>query len=165
MQENTETNTSNEKKIKQIVLNLICQAVGFTEPHDKESLIELVFRMQIFFPEMVIQDSYLHEKCFFKFFHDSKLYFLTVNDLGFLVMNANPENSRNETRQAFTSGMGERKARLIKKCIQNGIILIVNNGSFLDKTDFLLVPEFPIRGHYKNRIYDEDVFAKKIAGK
>ena len=164
MQENSETNTPSETKINQLLLKLICAVVGMTEPYDKESLIELVFRMQIFFPEMIIQSSYLHEKCFIKFFYDSKLHLLTVDDFGFMVMNANQEISVIESRRVFTSEMEERKARLINNCIQHGIMLLANSGSFLDKTDFLLLPEFPIRGHYKNRIYDEDIFAKKIAG-
>ncbi len=165
MEESNNTETKEGQKIKQTALQLICKAVGLNEPHDNASLTELIFRLQIFFPEMVIQQSYFEETYFFKFFYESKLQVVTLDDLGILVTSSNPAKSSEEARNEFTANMIDRKARLIENCIQNGIMLIGRSGFKMEKTDFILLPEFSTAGFYQNRNMGEDVFAMCIARK
>ena len=146
MEETKTDETSEATLIKMQLLQIICKAIGYTEPYDTERLTEFVFRLQIFFPEMIIQCIYAYEKCLFKFFHDGKLHSMTVNDLGIFAKNANPSKCITESRQEFTLDRIERKADLIASCIQNGIMLLGKPDLNEDCTDYLLLPEFSTWG-------------------
>lgn len=151
--------------IKQNILHHICSATGVHEPWDFLSLQELVFRMQIFFPEMLIQPSYGEGAYFFSFFYNSVRHFVRLPDLVRLVRNADKGKSSLESRTEVTADMVNRKAGFIARCIQEGVMILRRSAFNKNKLDYLILPEFPLGEHGRNRQVDEDVFAKRIAYK
>ncbi len=163
MNDNNKNLVSQEIKIKLKLFRIIGKALGYSEPCNKERLIEFLFRMQIFFPELTIQRRHYFDKCFFEFFNEGQLYRLTHTDLNLPAKHSKVPKSHTESRQLFSTTMPDRKALLIRECIESGIMLLVQNESKNGRSDFMITPIFEIRGYYKRRIHDEDVFAKKIS--
>ncbi|MBL0140334.1 MAG: hypothetical protein IPP86_17690 [Bacteroidetes bacterium] len=149
--------------IKQNILHHICSATGVHEPWDFLSLQELVFRMQIFFPEMLIQSSYGEGAYFFSFFYNSVRHFVRLPDLVRMVRNADKEKSSLESRTEVTADMVNRKAGFIARFIQEEVMILGRYAHNKDKLNYMILPEFPLLEHGRNRRVDEDIFAKKIA--
>lgn len=163
--ENISQDDENIIAVKQRILKEVCSATGVHEPWNAESLQELIFRMQIFFPEMLIQPSYGEGAYFFSFFYNSVRHFVGLPDLVRLVRNADKEKSSLESRTEVTADMVNCKSGFIARCIQEGVMILRRSAFNKDKLDYLILPEFPLGEHGRNRQVDEDVFAKRIAYK
>ncbi|MBL0065469.1 MAG: hypothetical protein IPP38_10765 [Bacteroidetes bacterium] len=88
--------------VKQKILKEVFSATCVHEPWDFLTLQELIFRMQIFFPEMLIQISYGDGAYFFSFFYNSVRHFVGLPDLIQLVHNADKGKSSLESRTEVT---------------------------------------------------------------
>lgn len=150
-----------EEAIKQKALKMLGSSIGIIEPYDLTSFQEMIFRIQIFLPEFLIQKSYLYNHYLLTFYYEQKQIYITTNDLVIYQTNSNVKNHKMESRKDFSLLMFERKLRLIKTGLLNGILFLVPEPHDINKHNFLLLPEFErFDNHW---LYDIDVFALKLA--
>ena len=150
-----------EEAIKQKALKMLGSSIGIIEPYDLKSVQEIIFRLQLFLPEFLIQKSHFNNHYLLSFYYEQKQYYITINDLVVYQKNSNIKNHMIESRKEFSLQMFDRKARLIKLGIINGIFFLVPKSHNFNIHDFFLLPKFD---RYDNHwIYDIEIYAVKVA--
>ena len=109
---------------------------------------------------MCIQKNYYTKRFLFSFFHNELQYYVTIDDLVQLLKQSRAPKSLIQSRQLFSSNMGENKAKLITRCIIRKIMLLSMNNYNPDIWEYLLMVEFP--ENRETQYYDVDIFAYKI---
>ncbi len=153
--------TPTQNAIKQKALRMLSTAVGIINPYDKESICELIFRLQLFLPESIIQKCHYNSSYLISFFHEQQQHFINIDDLKILISGSKANKHVMVSRQEFSTQLFVRKTLLIKRGIELGIFFLVPRPYDLNAGDFLLLTEFPRRDN--DWLFSIEIFSLKIA--